>query len=173
MINPCIRFSGYEFPYNPEKLKINGSSLYTELSQKEEKGALLNKGMLSRKISGNGCFTGGNCIESYIRLAAFLNESDAGILSISGIAPIFARLTKLELTVPPRVDCVEYEFVFTEDLSAYNTEYEAEVYHTVKTGENLWSIANIYKTTADRIYALNPQIKIVNEISAGERLRVK
>lgn len=45
-------------------------------------------------------------------------------------------------------------------------------YYTVKSGDTLSGIAQKYKTTTAKLDALNPQIKNINMISIGQKIRV-
>lgn len=49
----------------------------------------------------------------------------------------------------------------------------AKKYHTVKRGDTMSGIAVKYKTTLAKLDKLNPQIKNLNKISVGQKVRVK
>ena len=172
MNNPPIRYCGYEFPYNPESIEITKNMLYFEMPENLEKGTLLKKGIKARKITGKGAFFGNSCIKDYNELMEFFIHCESGILNISGLTPMFAKLTKLNLMMQPSPNCIEYKFEFIEDVSCYDIIADISKYHIVKNQENLWSIANLYSMSVDELYRLNPHIKIVNQLSVGERLTV-
>ena len=46
-------------------------------------------------------------------------------------------------------------------------------YHTVKKGDTMSGIAAKYKISLGRLIQLNPQIKNINVISVGQKVRVK
>lgn len=48
-----------------------------------------------------------------------------------------------------------------------------KVYHTVRPGDTLYHLAIDYKTTIAKIAKLNPNLKDVNKINIGQKLRIK
>lgn len=48
-----------------------------------------------------------------------------------------------------------------------------QIYHTVVSGDTLTKIAKKYGTTIDNLKKLNPQIKNINKIYVGQKVRVK
>lgn len=63
-------------------------------------------------------------------------------------------------------------------LEYFSIKYEpkksiTKKYHTVTKGQNLTKIANMYSTTVSKILDLNPTITDKNNISIGQKIRVK
>lgn len=59
------------------------------------------------------------------------------------------------------------------DVKVIKKVASAPVYHIVKKGDTLTSIAKKYGTTVAKLISLNPTIKNPNVISIGQKVRVK
>ena len=92
-----------------------------------------------------------------------------------------AYFVKLELSQEPTADYVAYSFEFWEDTRRYSQAQQSPSqpaavtpqFHTVVSGESVWSIAEKYSTTVSSIAALNPSLKNINLIYVGQEVRVK
>ncbi|WP_421382338.1 LysM peptidoglycan-binding domain-containing protein [Bacillus salacetis] len=86
------------------------------------------------------------------------------------IANLHAGLTVDEIyELNPGID--PYNLVIGSEVKV--SPSSKEVYHTVKPGETLWSIANLHaNTTLDDLYELNPDID-PRSIAIGSEVRVR
>ena len=64
------------------------------------------------------------------------------------------------------------EFMIAIVIIIINIKEEI-IYHTVGKGDNLTKIARKYGTTLNELSGLNPQIKNLNLIYIGDKVRVK
>jgi len=154
-------------------------------------------GMKCRVLRGDGEFAGPGAYREFQRLATVFYEDTPGIL----VHPVWqtanAWFVELSVKQEPQEDYVAYAFEFWEcydeyrlglteassaTSSAENTtstgtsEHIAAAgtaYYTVKQGDTLYGIANRYALSLAALVALNPQIRNINLIHPGDRIRVQ
>lgn len=173
-----MRYKGYVWPNNPESYRI---SFHREVAVHKlpyGRCAMQDLGMSWRVLEGEGAFAGEGAYDEFKKLATVFYDEGAGVL----VHPVWmttrAYFVELELTQEPTPDYVRYRFVFWETTEQseglVGTAGAAEStarYHTSQ-GESLWAIAAQYGTTASALAALNPGIRDMNAVAAGERVRV-
>ena len=59
-----------------------------------------------------------------------------------------------------------------EDIPAPNPDLDGEIIYTVKSGDNLTTIAKNFNTTVDEILILNPDIKDKNLIYVNQKIKI-
>lgn len=167
-----MRFKNYIWPVNPESVKLEYGRNLQEVNQPLAGSALQDLGRKKRIVSGRGRFAGSTCMEEFSKLEALLAEGGSGVLALPGIKPFAADFFSLKMAGEPRPDCVAYEFVFLEDDCAQEDASPCAGGGTYVCGggETLWSIANAYHTTVDRLHALNPAIQWPNDPGEGCRV---
>lgn len=169
-----MSFRSYVWPRNPETVKIGRARNMAEFRIPGGTGVVQATGSAPRKVTGTGRFTGNGCMEEFGRLSEALSSGESGTLRLPGTEPFPAVCASLERKGAPGPNCVEYEFLFLEDVSAGGDVLPAdsEVY-VCKGGETLWEIANRYASNVDALRAANPQIEWPNALETGERVKIK
>lgn len=186
-----MQYKGYTWPHNPRVYSIE---FQRELAvHKVPLGTyyLQDLGRSYRVLEGEGEFVGEDAYDEFKSLASIFYDSGSGLL----VHPLWqasqAHFVSLKLEQEPTPNYVKYSFAFWEDCSDYSggvsqmsastsvsttsttsTTTSDSVVHTVKSGDTLWGIANLYGTTVAAILALNPSIKNPNLIYVGDEVVV-
>lgn len=172
MKNVPMRFAGYTFRHNPSKLRIEDTAQIMRIlsPDKAPDSRRLNRGL--RTVSGEGEMYGADCLGQYSGLLALYEQGERGLLSLPHIPPMTAYLKELHLAAEPQEDVLRFSFTFIETLGAQQ-EPDAEPFYTVTAqGESLWDIAYMNGRTIDELVRLNPQIRYIAELNAGEKVRL-
>lgn len=189
-----MRYKDYVWPHNPATYSIDFARDVAALKAAGGGCFLQDMGMRYRVMRGEGEFVGANAYDEFKRLATVFYEGGAGRL----IHPVWqtanAHFVTLRLLQKPFVDYVQYGFEFREAQGYFEKDFKtlwsaqedgemtgaeegeavAEVfYHTVRSGDTLWAIAQQYGTALSELLAKNPQIRNPNLIYPGERVRVR
>lgn len=191
----AMRYKDYVWPHNPATYSIDFARDVALLKAAGGGCFLQDMGMRCRVMRGEGEFVGANAYDEFKRLATVFYEGGAGQL----IHPVWqtakAHFVTLRLVQKPFVDYVQYSFEFREaqgffedDLRMIRSAKESGVhsdtekaaqmaeetlYHTVRSGDTLWAIAQQYGTALPELLAKNCQIKNPNLIYPGEKVRVR
>ncbi len=181
-----MQYKGYSWPHNPRVYTIE---FQRELAvHKVPLGTyyLQDMGRSHRVLEGEGEFVGEDAYTEFGKLASIFYDQGAGLL----LHPLWqasqAHFVSLKLEQEPTPNYVKYSFTFWEDCSDYSggvsqvsatdstgtTTTADSIVHTVKSGDTLWGIANLYGTTVAEILVLNPSIKNPNLIYVGDEVVV-
>ncbi len=194
MILTPMRFKDYVWPHNP---RIYEMSYKKEIvSHRVPFGlyTLQNMGRQHRVFRGEGEFAGVDAYAEFKRLATVFYDSSPGTLTHPLWDTTTAYFAALGLRQEPTRDYVSYDFEFWEcyggygsglstpgvlavsDVSALSSRggaaSTAARYYTVAYGESLWTVAEKTGLEPGTLLGLNPQIKNLNQISAGQKLRI-
>jgi hypothetical protein len=167
----AMSYKSYVWPFNPENVEIAYTRNIKNLTLPLYGSVLQDLGCDKRVVTGSGSFTGEECTAEFNRLAAVFRTEGSGILRLPGISPFTAAFSSLKMVGEAQPDFVSYSFEFIEDENTVFAEREIhEETYLCKGGESLWSVANLYHTTADRLKALNPMIQWPNDLKQGQRV---
>jgi len=176
-----MRFKTYVWPHNPRVYSIDYERKMVCHKLPFGGYTLQDLGQTNRIMAGEGEFVGEGAYEQFGALASVFYDPGPGIL----VHPLWqttkAHFVSLRLEQEPREDYVRYSFVFWEDLgqeSAVKRADEARKsaaadFHTVVQGDTLWGIARKYGMSVEELLECNPGIKNPNNISMGERVKLK
>lgn len=164
-----MKFGEFQWPHNPSILTISRKRDIQELKRPFSTGLLQDRGAERRIVEGEGEFFGKDCVETYRSLAALLEENGA-ILSLPDFHSFPARLVSLTMMEKPEPELVHYRFVFWEDGREVVSAGSIRGRYVCQEGENLWSVAARFGTTADKLLELNPQIRWPNHLAQGEEV---
>lgn len=167
-----MRFGGMSLRHNPAKLRISGSESVKEYRSPCCKADSVSLGRELRRITGEGEFSGADCIAQYQALEKLLLRAERAKLALPHMQPLYAYLRELELTAKPADDVLSYRFEFVEAQSPRPDHRGTVCCLTVSQGESLWDIAYAYGVPIERLTALNPQIPFIDELDEGERVRI-
>lgn len=172
MKNVPMRFCGYTFHHNPATLKIEGAGNIRELTSPccEPKSAHL--GSRLRRVTGEGELYGADCIAQFERLQKLLDDEKEGLLSLPKMPAMHAYLKELKMTAQPKEDVLGYRFLFIEAQPAAKDNTPREYYDTLVVGESLWDISYITGVPIETLVELNPQIRYIDSLEEGERVRL-
>ncbi|QEY35478.1 LysM peptidoglycan-binding domain-containing protein [Caproiciproducens galactitolivorans] len=171
MKNQPMSYKNYIWPFNPQKIQVEYSRNVSNLKLPLFGSVLQDLGCDKRVVTGTGEFIGAGCAEEFSRLASVFTEGGSGTLRLPGVVPFQAAFTSLKMIGEAQPDCVTYSFVFVEDGSA---EMPAGTVpggiYVCAGGENLWSVANRFRTDVDTLKRLNPMIQWPNGLEKGQRV---
>lgn len=165
-----MSFKSYVWPFNPEKVQVEYARNIKNVKLPLFGSVLQDLGCDKRVITGAGAFTGRGCMEEFSRLTEVFASSGSGMLRLPGIAPFKAAFSSLKMIGEAHPDCVSYSFIFVEDENTIPDKPFIPDTYFCKDGESLWSIANLYNTTADTLKALNPGIQWPNMLKEGQKV---
>ena len=172
MKNVPMRFDGYTFGHNPEKLKIEDADHIEAILSPFSEPDSLRIGRRLRVVSGEGELFGADCIDQYNALRELYLQGRRGLLSLPHMAPMTAYLKELHLTAEPREDLLGIRFVFIEARGDSSPADGHNVYTVTEQGESLWDIAYRFHCDIDTLVGLNPQIRYIDALNAGERAKL-
>ena len=187
-----MRYKSFVWPHNPRTYTIRYERQVAVHKVPFGRYAMQDLGMGRRIMEGEGEFWGPDAYDTFKELASVFYAGGPGTL----VHPVWqsarAYFVALSLAQEPRADYVRYTFTFWEDCDQYrqgltqkpaNTvtvtlrptarSGESGTYHTVVQGETLWGVALNCGTDVSSLLALNPRIANPNEVTAGERVRVR
>lgn len=160
------------WPCNPETLRIERRRSIAEFAVPGGTGAVQDNGSSPLRVSGSGRFCGSGAQEEFARLAAVFAQGGSGTLRLPGESPFQAVFSSLTMKGVPRPGCVEYDFLFQEDVSASAAVSQTAQTHLCADGETLWDVANAAGVSVDALLAANPQIEWPNALAAGEEILI-
>ncbi len=166
-----IRYKGYEWEHNPETLNVLKEDNINEQDLPSENSIVRHYSSRCRRVSGKGKLVGEDCLKKFNELVKLQSGTESGILSLPNIKPFYAYFRKLELLCEPSPKVITYSFEFIED-SEKNFIVRENLYHTVSDGETLWDISYKYKVDIETLVSLNPEVKRLDELSEGSRIKI-
>ncbi len=172
MKNAPLRFCGLSLRHNPEKLVIDEKDrIHTYLSPccDADSDSLYRE--LCR-VTGEGEFCGEDCMEQYKALERLQLSRRRGKLILPGRTPIYAYLKELSLIAKPVDNVLSYRFVLIQAKSPRQHTLGTPDDYIADEGDSLWDIADAYAVPIEKLVALNPQIALIDELSAGERVKL-
>ena len=172
MKNAAMRFCGYTFPHNPAALKIENTGNIRELNSPCCEPGSMHLGSRLRRISGEGELYGADCIAQFEELQRLFERGEEGLLSLPKQPAIYAYLKELQMTAQPKENVLGYRFVFLEARPPEKDNAVIESYETCTAGESLWGVSYRFGVPIDELVRLNPQIKYIDSLDSGEKVRL-
>ena len=189
-----MRYKDFVWHHNPRTYTIRYERQVAVHKVPFGRYAMQDLGMGRRIMEGEGEFWGPDAYDTFKELASVFYAGGPGTLVHPVWQSASAYLVRLTLTQEPRPDYVRYAFTFWEDFGGYRQGLRmgagsgaatltlpspaAETagegrYHTMRQGETLWGVAQDHGMEMSALLTLNPQVSNPNEVTAGERVRVK
>lgn len=172
MKNVPMRFCGHTLHHNPATLKIESVGNIRELNSPCCEPQSEHLGNRLRRISGEGELYGADCIVQYRQLCGLFEKAEAGLLSLPHMPAICAYLGELRMIAEPREDVLTFRFAFIEAQPPAKDDSAVSYYDTLVAGESLWDISYRYHVPMAVLVQLNPQIKYIDSLDEGERVRL-
>lgn len=127
-------------------------------------------------FKGAGEFIGENAYGDFLRLAELFIDGSPGVL----VHPVWPAtevyFASLKLKEEPTENFVSYEFEFWQNSDGNKRDKVklklAPAYYTLKSGEGVADAVLKSGVSLDTLLRLNPQIKNLNLLGEGDRLRV-
>ena len=186
-----MRYKDFVWTHNPRTYVIEYERVMAVNKVPYGRYQLQDLGPTRRILRGEGEFVGEDAYHTFQSLATVFYQEGPGLL----VHPVWqcanAYFVELSLAQEPRADYVRYTFTFWESYDDYtqtltsmeqntgnsggtasNSSANSGIWHTVRRGESLWSIAVQYGLSLSTIISLNPQIKNPNLIYVGQKVRV-
>ena len=172
MKNVPMRFCGYTLHHNPSNLKVESFSSVHELYSPCCKPESIHLGNRLRRIRGEGELYGADCIAQFRRLHTLYEQQEKGLLSLPHMPSMTAYLRELDMIAEPKENVLGYRFEFVEAHPHAEGAYDAQVHVTLVEGESLWDISHHYGVPIDELVRLNPQVRYIDMLDEGERVRL-
>lgn len=166
-----IRYKGYEWEHNPETLQMLKEENISERKFFSGKSYAVKNSTKCRRIIGKGILAGADCLKQFNELLKIQSDTQSGILTLPRQKPFYAYFKKLELLAEPVSNAVTYSFEFIEDSEREYIQNE-KFYYTVKDEQTLWDISYNIDVPIETLVSLNPDIKRVDELEIGSKVRV-
>lgn len=157
-----MRFKGFEWKYNPEKITFDCEKNIVEKNSPYCTQYVQNLGRKNMIISGEGYLCGSNCMEQFCNLFELFKQGGVGVLAIAKVSPIYAFFESLKIIGEPKPDILKYSFVFREDMDYIKTK-NPEI-HICKNGQCLWDISFLYGIEIEALVKLNAFVKFPDDV---------
>lgn len=165
-----MRFRDFTWRDNPVSLRVASARNVLEtkvpygMTQTEELG------QERRKVTGEGYFTGEDCMDVWNSLQETFAQQGPGILQLPGVAPFWALMDSLELIGVQGKELVRYAFSFTEWDG--QGQFLGSGVYTAQSGESLWDYANRWSLSVETLVEANPQIQDICDLKEGEKVMI-
>lgn len=166
-----MRYAGFVWRHNPYSLMFQSEKNTVELLPPyfaSDVRAFSEKPCL---IKGEGELFGEDCIEQYIRLKTLFSRRQEGVLSIEGLGSFYVAFISLSMLSQPKDNILSYAFSFRQKRYQ-TTDVTEEEYVIASADETLWDIAFQRHMAVEELIRLNPQIRFLDELTQGERVRI-
>lgn len=165
-----MRFREFTWQNNPVSLRVSNARNVEEISVPYGESRAEELGSRRRKVTGEGYFSGEDCMEQWDKLQAAFAQKGPGMLQLPGVSPFLALMDSLELIGAQGKDLVRYSFSFTEWEG--KPVYSGSGRHRAHQGENLWDYANRWGVSIEELVAVNPHIRDICVLQEGEEVLV-
>ena len=142
MVLATMRFSGYEWKYNPVTLRVSHVLSHSKRRLSLSFEEVSDPALQVKVVTGKGVFTGEDCIEQYKEMEAVFLKGAKGVLVMPDCAAVYAYFTKFSAEASDTPDVIEYSFEFTQaDSEDMGIKPQ---YHTANGWESLYTIGGDY-----------------------------
>lgn len=165
-----MRFKDFTWRNNPTELALELGRNVKETTLPYAGSRLEDLGNVKRRVTGEGYFSGTDCMEQWEALRTVFSLGGPGSLQLPGQKPFLAVMDLLKLLGTPGKELVRYGFSFTE----YRAEeaYQGAGIHQAAAGESLWDYAWRYGRGLEEMVEANSHIRDIAILKEGEEVRV-
>lgn len=166
-----MRYEGLEWQINPLTLTVVQEQ---DLQAQRTNSGYSQTFATNRKMSvykGEGEFVGEDCTDRFRSLEEHFMKHKKGVLTLPFGVPFEAYFTRLSILCDDTPNIVKYSFEFRRDLSA-SPYFGKKEFHLVKEGESLYDVAYLEGIAVDKLIELNPRIREIMKLKAGEQVRL-
>lgn len=165
----AMRFRDFTWRVNPSQLNVDCQRNVKEALLPFAPGKTLDLGPKKRRVTGQGWFTGPDCMAQWRALEALFAQGGAGSLQLPGQEPFWAVMDSLKLLGEPGKDLVKYSFGFTEHQAG--EPYRGQEVRRAAAGESLWDYAWRHGWDMEALRRANPHIRDIADLKEGEEVR--
>ena len=174
MNTALMRFQDYTWKHNPKTIQVDYRREVKEWKLPGQGNLLQDMGPGKRIVTGEGELFGEDCLTQFQALAALCEQGGTGFLILPDSTGFEASLISLTMAGQAGPDIVSYRFEFWEQVGErLSVTREGEDYHTVREGETLWDIAELYGISASELARLNPNVKRPDRLTPGEKVALR
>lgn len=163
-----MRFKSFTWKINPTSLNVECVRNLKETALPFVGSQAVDLGVKKRRVTGQGYFTGADCIDQWRRLEELFAQGGAGCLELPGLEPFWAVLDSLKLLGEAGGGQVKYGFAFTE--SQAGERYRGQGVHRAAAGESLWDYAGRFGWDMEETRRANPHIRDIAYLEQGEEV---
>lgn len=171
----AMRYKSFTWPNDPRTYTLS-CQRQTAVHKIPMGGFVVQElGRTGTVMRGEGEFYGPRAYESFRALLQVFQQTGAGLLMHPLWQTAGAYFTELRLTQEPREDYVAYAFTFCEASSGgaqAGADTAARGYYVMQEADTMWSVAQRYDLSMQKLLSLNPEIANPNSVRAGQRVRV-
>lgn len=163
-----MRFREFTWRDNPVSLQVSASRNVVETQVPYGRSRAEELGSQRRKITGEGYFSGKDCMTSWEGLQQAFSQKGPGLLQLPGLTPFWAVMDGLSLIGAQGKDLVRYTFSFTEWKS--QQPFPGTGVYEAQAGESLWEYAWKWGRSVEELVKANPQIRDIDDLQQGEKV---
>lgn len=163
-----MRFREFTWRDNPVSLRVTSARQLVEASVPYGESRAEDLGRRARRITGEGYFSGEDCMENWNELQAAFSKKGPGMLQLPGVPPFWAWMDSLELIGAQGKNLVRYAFSFTEWEG--KAAFSGSGVYTAQAGESLWDYASRWGCSMEELIQKNPHIRDICDLKEGERV---
>ena len=167
-----MEYGSYKWKFNPKKIEVTQERNIKEQIIPFFGNVFQDYGRKKKIVKGYGEFFGDDAIEQYNELYKVFELGSVEYLKVPKLTPFLAAFVSLSLVGESTPGFVKYEFEFWENVAEQNNNnlLVSVNYHIIKQGDTLWSIANLYSVSVNKLLNKNPQIKRPEELKVGQKV---
>ena len=165
-----MRFRDFTWRDNPVSLEVKAARDMVETGIPYGEPRLEELGAKRRKVTGEGYFSGEDCMAQWGALQRAFSQRGPGLLQLPGLSPFWAVMDALELKGAQGKDLVRYSFSFVEWQGAKG--FSGQGCYRARAGESLWEYAARWGRPVEELVAANPHIRDIDCLGEGERVVV-
>lgn len=166
-----MRFDSYTWHHNPKTLTISAGKKIVTLGVAYGSDVLQNFGEKLITISGTGELYGEDCLRQYEKLKEVYQRGSIAVLCLPKLKPMYAYFDSLKVVAQNVKDVLTYSFSFTQ-VNREKAQVPSAQYIRAKGSTTLWDISHKYSVDMQTLIELNNNIMFINDIEAGEMVRV-
>lgn len=163
-----MRFKSFTWQINPTALNVERARNLKETVLPFAATRTVDLGEKKRRVTGQGYFTGEDCMEQFRQLEALFAIGGPGNLELPGLEPFWAVMDSLKLLGEEGGKLAKYSFSFTEAWSG--EVYRGQGVHKAAAGESLWDYAGRFGWDIEELRRANPHIRDIACLEQGEEV---
>ncbi len=175
MLTP-MKFRSFTWPNNPHTFTVEHRRALTSRKLPFQAYRIQDMGEDLCVYRGIGEFVGVNAYADFLRLAELFIDGSPGLLTHPVWPAAEVYFASLKLRQEPKENYVNYEFEFWQNSNGQKRgEVKLELapeFYTVGEGESIGDVVLKSGASADSILSNNPEIRNLNELTAGTVLKL-
>lgn len=166
-----MRFDSYTWHHNPKKLTIKSGKRIVTLGVAYGSDVLQNFGEKPITISGTGELYGEDCLSQFERLKEIYQSGVCAVLCLPKLSPMYACFDSLSMVAHSTPNVLTYSFSFTQ-VKREKSDVSSAYSIITDCDTTLWDVSYKYGVDIDTLIKLNDSIMFINDLKAGEMVRI-